>query len=350
MNLFEELNNFEYKFPAPQYLGAKFSHLDWIGKYIPKSVNVVLDAFSGSQSVAYYLKQLGKQVYTNDFLMFNHEIGLALIENDHETLSQDDVKKLFSEAPNKSDFNLIEKLFSNVFFTQEDASFLDNYRANLSLIKNCYKKALAFSIINRSMTRKVTMGHFAHTQALAYAQNPDRIKRNRSLIRPLKDIFLDLLPSYNAAVFDNGKKNKSSNKNVFDILPSSDKIDMVYFDPPYCNSHPEYQNFYHLLETFTRYWKDKEFVNGIKRYEPQLYSGFEKKCDAISSFERMFEASRDIPYWLISYNDRSYPAIDDFMNLLSQYKKVKVVKKEYQNSRGGKGSVAGSHEILFVCT
>ena len=56
------------------------------------------------------------------------------------------------------------------------------------------------------MTRKVTMGHFAHTQALAYAADPVRIKRNRSLIRPLKEIFIELLSEYNAAVFDNFQK------------------------------------------------------------------------------------------------------------------------------------------------
>lgn len=56
------------------------------------------------------------------------------------------------------------------------------------------------------MTRKVTMGHFAHTQALVYAADPARVKRNRSLIRPLKELFTDLLPDYNAAIFDNKQK------------------------------------------------------------------------------------------------------------------------------------------------
>lgn len=46
------------------------------------------------------------------------------------------------------------------------------------------------------------MGHFAHTQALQYASDPERIKRNRSLIRPLQAIFEDLLPEYNQAIFD----------------------------------------------------------------------------------------------------------------------------------------------------
>ena len=33
----------------------------------------------------------------------------------------------------------------------------------------------------------------------------------------------------------------------------------------------------------------------------------------------------------------------------AKYKEVKVEAKTYHNGRGGKGSVAGSQEILFVC-
>ena len=117
----------------------------------------------------------------------------------------------------------------------------------------------------------------------------------------------------------------------------------------YCNSHADYQSFYHLLETYTEYWKDKEFINGIRRYEPQRFSGFDKKRDVISSFEKLFELSKEIPHWLISYNNRSYPSIEEFKSLISKHRQVEIKAKTYQKGRGGKGSVAGSKEILFVC-
>jgi adenine-specific DNA-methyltransferase len=238
---------------------------------------------------------------------------------------------------------------SDVFFEQATAEFLDNFRANISSLVNPHKQALALTVMNRSMTRKITMGHFAHTQALIYASDPERIKRNRSLTRPLKDIFEELLPKYNNAVFDNKQINQSFNQNILTLLPQLEKIDLVYFDPPYCDSHADYQGFYHLLETYTEYWKDKSFVNGTKRYEPQRFSGFDKKRDIIASFETLFEQAADIPHWLISYNDRSYPSIEVFEQLIAKHRAVKIVAKTYQNGRGGKGSVAGSKEILFVC-
>ena len=348
--LFEDTKYLDYKFPEPQYLGAKHIHRGWIAQFIPENVSTVLDAFSGSQSIAYMFKQLGKKVITNDFLSFNNSIGKALIENSDDKLDSSDLEILFSYNDNPSKFNLIEDLYSDLFFLTEDAAFADSFRSNVHKLSNQYKQALALSIMCRSMTRKVTMGHFAHTQALTYASDPIRIKRNRSLIRPLKDIFLDLLPEYNAAVFDNSKDNISYNKNILDLLPILKNVDLVYFDPPYCNSHADYQSFYHLLETYVEYWKDKQFVNGTKRYDPKRYSGFDKNSEAISNLQLMFERSTHIPTWLVSYNDRSYPDIETMVDLIKPYRNVRVERKTYSSGRGGKGSVAGSSEILLVCT
>ncbi len=344
---------FQYKFPEPQYLGAKYVLLEWIEKFIPKDCKVGLDAFAGTQSVAFLMKQLGFKVITNDFLQFNHQIGLAFIENKKEKLTKEDLEVLFTmnESLN-GNFSLMRQTFTDVFFTEEQSFFLDNFRANINSLENSYKRALAFAVMNRSITRKILMGHFAHSQALVYANTPERVKRNPSIAKPIKELFLDLLPKYNEAVFDNEQENKSYGENILDLLPKlleTEKIDFVYFDPPYCDSHADYQSFYHLTETFTEYWKDKKFINSIKRYEPQRFSGFDKKRDIIESLHKLFESAKEIPRWLISYNNRSYPQTEEFLSIIKKYKDVEIETKTYLNGRGGKGSVAGSHEILFVC-
>lgn len=347
--LFKEQQYLDYQFPEPQYLGAKYIHRAWINKYIPEGVKVAFDAFGGSQSIAYLFKQKGICTFTNDFMECNNQVGIALIENKNQQLTEEDINLLFSPNPDKETYNLIETLFSGLFFEQNEAQIIDSFRGNVERLANKYKRALALTIMNRSMTRKVTMGHFAHTQALIYASSPERIKRNRSLIRPIKDIFFDLYPQYNQAVFDNQQNNISYNKNTLDLMPQLDHVDLVYFDPPYCNSHADYQSFYHLLETYTEYWKDKEFINGTKRYEPKRYSGFDKKATALSSLESLFKSAKQVPYWIISYNDRSYPDIETFAHIISQHRDVKIKYMEYENGRGGKGSVAGSNEVLLIC-
>jgi adenine-specific DNA-methyltransferase len=196
---------------------------------------------------------------------------------------------------------------------------------------------------------KDSSGHFAHTSALRYSKDPLRIKRNPTIARPLKDLFIELVDEYNDAVFDNGKDNEFYCEDTITLLKKLDDVDLVYFDPPYCGCHPDYQAFYHFLETFVEYWKDKEFVNGTKSYFPKKDSGFVQKSEIVDSFTKLFEASSHIPYWLISYNSKSYPEKDTMIELIKKHRKVKVYEHEYQNHYGGKGSRKGTREYLFYC-
>lgn len=63
--LFEDYRYDGFKFPEPQYLGAKYALLNWIAKFIPQNVEIAVDGFAGSQSVAFLFKLLA-----NDFLLF----------------------------------------------------------------------------------------------------------------------------------------------------------------------------------------------------------------------------------------------------------------------------------------
>jgi CO dehydrogenase/acetyl-CoA synthase gamma subunit (corrinoid Fe-S protein) len=119
---------------------------------------------------------------------YSNQIGIALIENSKETLNQADINLLFAKNRDSNKFYIMEKLFTDMFFIREDAQLLDAFRSNIELLSSI-KKSLALAIMNRTLTKKITMGHFAHHQALVYANNKDRIKRNKSLIRPIKKCF-----------------------------------------------------------------------------------------------------------------------------------------------------------------
>ena len=335
-------------FPQPQYLGSKYKHLEWIKQYIPKNIKVCADGFAGSQSVAYSFKQLGYCVHTNDFMEYSNQIGKSLIENNSQILSNNDIDLLFSENTNKSKYCLVETLYTNLFFNKADVRFLDSFRSHIDEL-NEYKQNLALTIMLRAMTRKVPLGHFAHTKTMEYSSNTERIKRNKSLIKPIKDIFLELVDKYNQAVFDNGQNNKSYCLGVLEFVKKIENIDLIYFDPPYCDSHADYQGFYHVLETYVQYWTDKTFINKTKRYSPKKYSGFDLKADIIRSLECLFEYSDKIPYWILSYNNKSYPTKEVLVDLIKQYRDVEIVDKMYYNSVGGKGSTKGSKELLFIC-
>ncbi|MBE2279198.1 MAG: DNA adenine methylase [Ignavibacteriaceae bacterium] len=161
----------EYKihqFPPTQYLGSKEKLVNWILEVAPKDIKTVFDAFSGSSVVGYYFKDSGYKLYSNDFLKCNYLIAKSLLENKEITLDENDLAILLNENT-KAD-NLIESVFTGVFFERDQAQFLDKFRANVEKLDNEYKKALALAIMNRSLTRKVTLGHFAHLKAIEYSK------------------------------------------------------------------------------------------------------------------------------------------------------------------------------------
>ena len=335
------------KFPRTQYLGSKEKLVSWILELAPTNIETVFDAFSGTSVVGYYFKNNNYKIYSNDFLKCNYLIAKAMVENKNVRLEENDINILLDETTEAD--NLIEENFTDVFFERDQAQFLDKFRANVEKLNNEYKKALALVIMNRSLTRKVTLGHFAHLSAIKYSKDPARIKKNPSLIKHLKDIFISLLQSYDEAVFDNQKENKAYCDDTLSLIPKLKDVDLVYFDPPYCGCHPDYQAFYHFLETFVQYWKDKEFINGTKMYSPKKKSGFVLKSEIETSFQKLFENSSHIPYWIISYNSKSFPDKEKMMELIKKHKKVKLYENEYDNHYGGKGSRKGTKELLFYC-
>lgn len=122
---------FAFKFPQPQYLGAKYKHLHFIQEFLPKGIKSVADAFAGFQSVSFFFKQSGYEVHTNDFLTFSHKIGGALIEHDNAKISNDDGAILFQDNQDSCYFDLMQNLFTDVFFKEEESIFLDSFRSNI---------------------------------------------------------------------------------------------------------------------------------------------------------------------------------------------------------------------------
>jgi len=332
-------------FPRTQYLGSKERFVDWILKFVPKDAKSAIDAFSGSSAVGYALKAAGLQVTSNDLMKYSYYIAKALIENNGTKLTEDDIKVLLSENPNKDDF--LEREFTNLFYTRDECKFLDNLWFNIQKLDNDYKKALAYTAICRTLTRKVLFGYFCHKKAMEYRTHEHRVYRNPSINQNIKELFLLLLREYNEAVFSNGKANVAHNKDILEII-KNEKVDLAYFDPPYVGVHPDYHGYYHFLETFVDYKKHSPLENGTKM-SPRKHSGFTKRKEIINSLEKLFENSKHIPYWMISYNSRAFPNAETMLELIKKYKNVKLEQHEYEQNFGGMGGRKGSKEYLFVC-
>ena len=83
------------EFPSTRYQGSKRKIAEWIWEHTSKvEFDSLLDAFGGTGAIAHKAKQFNKRVVYNDLLRFNHQTGLAIIENNEKTLFNEEIEFL----------------------------------------------------------------------------------------------------------------------------------------------------------------------------------------------------------------------------------------------------------------
>ncbi len=335
-----ELGRASNKYPKVNFIGNKEKITDWIFENIPDDVNTIFDAFSGGCSVSFAAKKRGYGVICNDILKVNSLIGKALIENSNVTLSEEDTDLIFSGEPIKG---FVYENYSNVYFFPDECMELDQYRNNIEKLDSIYKKALALVLLRRAMVRKMPYSRFnipfekvkqLRDEEYSYSHyGRKRAYHNKSF----KEHFLENVEEYNNAIFDNGQDNKSYNEDVFNIIPKVN-ADLIYLDPPYTGTMNNYFGFYGFLDNYINSSVGKPFENNF----------IDKKI-SLKLFERLFSQLKNYKYWLLSYNNSSYPDKEALTNLIKKFTSdVQIIEKKHNYQITGKETKTKNKEYLFI--
>src|SRR3989337_1560260 len=130
----------EPTFPSTRFQGSKLKIVDWIWSAMEGlNFKTALDAFGGTGCVAYMLKQKGKKVTYNDALKFNRYIGLALIENDHDKLTEKDIEFLLTRHDKIKYPAFVYDTFKNIYFTDKENQWIDMVATNIDSLDGIYK-------------------------------------------------------------------------------------------------------------------------------------------------------------------------------------------------------------------
>jgi len=352
----------EARLPSTRYQGSKEKIVEWIwGNIEHLEFDSFLDAFGGTGSVGFWAKKHGKQVFYNDVFRSNFFIGLALIENDTITLSEDDVKFILT----KHNFDyptFIQDTFKGIYYTDEENVWLDMIIRNVEEIKSLHKRALALSALFQACLVKRPYNLFHRANLYMRLADVERGFGNKATWdTPFPVHFKKFINEYNSAVFSNGLENKAFNLDVF-AVPNPEKYDLVYIDTPYFSEirgPTDYYFYYHFLEGLCIYLEKgaKEWSSLIdynRKPKPLRHNIIlERKtspwtkanlvCDAFDSVFRKFKES----ILIVSYNSEGIPSERQMLDLLKRYKKdVKVRRKEYRYAlRPGR-----LDELLFIAT
>ncbi len=347
----QNLNNIATnKFPSTRYLGSKLKLINWIIKHLSDlDFKSCLDAFGGTGVVSYSLKQLGKIVTYNDYLKFNYIIGKALIENDTKLLESQEIEFILTRHNAIKYPTFIADNFENIYFTQEENSWLDQTIYNISLLKDELKKAIAFFALCQACIIKRPYNLFHRKNLYIRLSDVKRTFGNKtSWDRPFEEWFKHFVIEANKAIFLGKEKCKVSNLDVFD-LPTN--YDLVYMDPPYISSSGaavDYHGFYHFLEGLANYEQWNKLVDWKSKHHRILpiANVWTNKHLNLSAFDELFRKFQD-SILVVSYRSDGIPKTNEIMDLLAKYKKhismFSYGKYQYVLSANQK-----SKEILFI--
>lgn len=329
------------KYPKINYIGNKDKLVDWIIENLPIKKGVVLDLFSGGNSVAYALKENNYTVYSNDALYSNYVISKAIIENKDVTVNEDILNAKVTNSEVNKKYKEISFL-SNRLYYDDEVKELAKLFVISEKIENEYEKYMFLALIRRAMIRKLPYSRmnvpWNQIQKLRDEDySYEKYKRRRAYHNyTFEKHIRDNINNYNNAVFDNKKNNKCFNYDSFEMIDKLDKkVDIIYMDPPYPATMNKYGDFYGLY--------DKAVKHEIQ------YVNFSENNMFLTNLEKLVKKCiGKTSYIVISESNKTKPTVEELSNMLSNYGTVKVFSKEHQYKVTGSINKNQTVEMLIV--
>jgi DNA adenine methylase/adenine-specific DNA-methyltransferase len=268
-----------------------------------------IDAFSGSGVVAYTLKATGRATHANDHLTFTATLARALVANEHERLSAEDVERLCS--PNRDGRDFIATTFDGLYIPESDHAFLDAAWSHVDQLDGA-KRALALSALCLAAAWKQPRGVFTVT-------TPRYDDGRRQLHTPLHALFREAVERCNAAVRP-GQAHATCG-DVFAIDPG--QAALVYLDPPYAPSRDDtcYIKRYHFLEGLATYWRGQEIMWETRsRKLAKRHTPFGSKRTVREALDRLVDHFRTPDALVVSYGSNADLTADELQALLARHR------------------------------
>jgi adenine-specific DNA methylase len=306
-------------FPPTRYQGSKRRLADAILEHLRHvTYTTVLDAFGGTGAVAYAFKQAGKQVTYNDVLRFNHQIGLALIENNTARLDTDEIEDVVRPQSGTSYGDFIQRTFQGIYFTDEENRWLDMAVVNIHRLPCPYKRALAwFAVFQSAMAKRPYNLFHRKNLYMRFAEVKRSFGNKVSWDRSFTEHFTAFAEMANQAILESEVPCRALCQDALTLEPG---YDLVYIDTPYINGSGvgvNYRDFYHFLEGLILYhdWPGLVDYSSKHRRLTPLADPWSDPRRCHEQFHRLFRRFRE-SVLVVSYRSDGTPSIDELAVML----------------------------------
>jgi len=339
-------------FPATRYQGSKRKLVPWILRCLEGvEFDSALDLFGGTASVSYALKQQGREVAYNDYLHFNHELGLALIENQQTLVDEQLLRSILAAGEQGREPGFVSRTFSGIYYTDEENLWLDQVAPAIAAVEDRYQRAILWSALSQSAIIKRPYNLFHRANLAMRQRKVERSFGNKvTWDRPFGHYLQRFVAEFNAAVFDSGRRCSSTCSDAASLVPTAD---LVYLDPPYTSargSSVDYHGFYHFLEGLLDYEHWPEQLDRGRRHKPlrRRLNPWNRPAQVAGAFEATFEALQSVPVLALSYRADGRPGVAELRALLEGFGRTVTVHMVSDYKYALSGRTAG--EVLLVAS
>jgi hypothetical protein len=327
----------------PAYLGGKRRLLGPIFRPLPGPAEApaFIDPFAGGGAVSLYAKARGYRVISNDVALRSHIIGKALIENDHVTLSHDDLARLSVPI---EEAGYAESVLVPDVLPAAHARFLDRCLAHARQLEG-HTRWLSLLLVVKHVLRVRPMGNFGAKRVMQQAAAGEWEEMNPSFVRDLVSRGVPRHPirlaekirqQINSGVFSNGQVNEAHQGDALEFLRGVSG-DICYMDPPYSGT-TSYEKALAPLD---------DLLRGGPAHEPPSPFSTEPPERILP---RLFAAADHIPVWVLSYGNAriDLPTLMDLVRRFRPQVEGREIRYVHCTGLAGEESRQRNRELLVI--
>lgn len=270
--------------------------------------NSVALPLAGEPDLGLYLKRWNTRVSANDPAQWSWTKSQAFIENNCETLTEEDLDLILDDAYVPRNFFRNPTLLT--WFNETDAWWFDNVRSNAERLSSPYKRALALTI-------GMSVGDYV------FSFNLD----TRDLRQPLSlsNVFRRVWHSHTPPV-NNRQRNLSSNQTARSFVAETQSTDLLFLRLPRPTRASDTRNARAL--TWREEWirQGKSFWNELaKNRNGKLDAYVETKEQYLGLIEDLLHTAAHLPQWAIEAVSDGFVTTDELVECVGDTRKIDAI-------------------------
>lgn len=278
--------------------------------------------FTGEPDVCVQLKHWKVRVATNDPMTWSFTKATALVENDSDRLSPDEIDSTVEDAYVPRD-RLDNPALLN-WFNETDAWWFDNLRFNCERLVTPYKRAVA-----------LTLGMMVGDYVLSFRDDNRHLREPLSLSRLFRQ-FAEAIPF----PYDGAVRSKATNQDVRAFVAERRHTELLFLRlPAPVQPQPEQQTLLEWREEWLQggndFWQVREKARAGK-----LGSRVQSKQQYLGFVEDLLHTAAHIPAWAISLVENGFITNDELVETVGRVRKVGAVySKDFSDLLGVRASI-----------